>query len=149
MKWTQDLRIRSVVKSTGAVLRTFAPATPPMVADPNYDWEQLDRRLANGGDDPVPQGWRPKITLSFLCRAGRIKGASGFCDLEDVLSDASSRLNALELALHGSDYKRVYILAGSITDTPIEGKYIGLQRDIEFQATQRQATYPKRDGGAW
>ena len=149
MKWTQDVRIRSVLRATGAVIRTFSPAIPPLIADPNYDWEQLDRRLANGDDDPFPQGWRPKLTLSLVSKAGRIQGAPGYSDLEDILSDASSRNNALELALHGADFKRVFVIPGSVTMAPLEGKYIGLQVDIEFQANKRQAAFPKRDGGAW
>jgi hypothetical protein len=157
MMWTQDLRIRSVDKATGSEIHSWKTDLPPMAAEPNYDWEQIERRLADGSDDPVPLGFRPRISLTLYFKAGRMAGATGFDDLEDVLSDASDRANALELAVHRGgteleptwDWKRVFLVPGSMDIQPLEGKYVGLQVDMEFQATGRQPSLPKRDGASW
>lgn len=155
--WSYDLRIRSVWKLDGTPDLTYKPAIAPLVCDPSYDWEQIDRRLADGSDDPVPKGWRPRLSLTIVARDGCMKGAPGYFDLEDVLACVDAD-RCLEIALHtehtedgdiGTDYRRCFLVPGSVVEEPLEGKYIGVQVSLEFQANARITTLPKRNGAAW
>jgi hypothetical protein len=148
MKWTTDLRIRSKTLA-GVVLHTYKPVLDPTQIDPNPDLEQLDRRLADadGTDSPVVQGFRWKLALVLVVKDGCVKGASGYSDLEDVITDYLTR-NILEVALHTTDFKRVNVSSAPVL-TPYQGKNNALQCEVEFAAAKRQKTFPKLNGSAW
>ena len=157
------LQIRSK-NSSGAVLHTYSPmiyngaqvvtfpdgGTPGVqVTKDNSNVVIEQRQFIDYTRANLVRGLYATITVVMNVIGGTWLGATGFANLEAVMADRFTAGNTLEISLdsgtswHGVDIDD----GGSDSESKLEGKNIGLHREMTFLTTSLYTTEVAAESG--